>query len=56
MAQNIWKKYFFSTPGNPSLAHREVVSDAMYEPPTKKIYYLTAAIINAVDNENLAEK
>ena len=28
----------------------------MYESPTKKIRSLTAAIINAADNENLAAK
>ena len=56
MAQDTWKKAIFITPGNPSLAHQEVVSDVMYEPPTKKILSLNAAIINAADNGNLASK
>ena len=46
----------FSTPGNASLAHQEVVSDVMYEPPTKKSRSLTLAIINASDNGKLAAK
>ena len=47
---------FFGTTGNPSLAHKEVVSDVMYEPPTKKIRFITEAIINAEDNGKLASK
>ena len=47
---------FFSTPSNPSLAHKEVVPDVMYEPPTKKSRSLTSSIINAADNGNLAGK
>ena len=35
---------------------QEVVSDVMYEPPTKKSRSLTAAIINAADNRNLDAK
>ena len=54
---NLWKKtLFIITPSNPSLAHQEVVSDVMYEPPTKKIRSLTTAIINVADNGNLDGK
>ena len=54
---NLWKKtLFIITPSNPSLAHQEVVSDVMYEPPTKKIRSLTEAIINAAYDVNLAAK
>ena len=56
MAHNIWKKEIFSTPDNPSLAHQEVVSDVMYETPTKKSRSLTAAIINVAYNGNLSAK
>ena len=48
------ENYFFSTPGNPSLAHQEVVSYVVSEPPTNKIRSLTASIINTVDNTKLA--
>ena len=50
------RKLFFSTPDNPLLAHQEMVSDVMYEPPTRNIISITAAIINATDNGNLATK
>ena len=56
MARNIWKKYFFLNPVNPVLAHQEVVSDVMYEPPTNKSRSLTAAIINVADHGNLDVK
>ena len=56
MAQNLGKKDIFRTPGNSSLPHQEVVPDFMYEPTTKKSLSLTAAIINAADNGNLAAK
>ena len=48
--------YIFSTPGKPSLAHQEVVSDIMYEPHKKKRRSLTAANINASDNGKLSSK
>ena len=50
------RNVFLINPGNPSLAHQEVVSDIMYEPPTKKSRSLTASIINAEDNGNLSGK
>ena len=56
MAHNIRKKEIFSTPDNPSLAHQELVSDVMYEPPTKKICSLNAAIINEANNGNSVAK
>ena len=46
----------FSTPGNPSTTHREVVLDVVSEPPTNKIRSFTESIINVADNENLAAK
>ena len=55
-SQSIERKICFSTPGNPSLTHQEVVSDVMYEPPTNKSRSLTAAIINAADNGKTASK
>ena len=56
VSQYMGERCFSRTPGNPSLAHQEVVSYVMYEPPTKKSRYLTAAIVNTADNGNLAEK
>ena len=50
------RKVFFSSPGNPSLTHQEVVLDIVSGPPIKKIRSLTVAIINTADNENLAAK
>ena len=50
------RKLFFRTPGNPSLAHQEVVSYVMSETPTKKIRSLTVSIINAADNVKFSEK
>ena len=46
----------FSTTGNSSLAHQEVVSDVMYETSTKKSHCLTAAIINTAENGNFSAK
>ena len=54
---NLWKKaIFIITPSNPSLAHQEVVSDVMYEPPTKRIPSITVSIINTANNGELVEK
>ena len=50
------RNIFFRTPGNPSLDHKELVSDVVSETPTNKSRSLTEAIINATDNANLAEK
>ena len=50
------RKIFSVTLGNPSLAHQEVVSYVTHEPPSNKIRSLTAAIINAADNGNVASK
>ena len=46
----------FSTPGNPSLTHKYVLSDAVFEPPIKKNCSLTAGIVNATDNKDLTKK
>ena len=46
----------FSTSGNPSLPHQEVVSYVVYGTPTKEISSITAAIIKAEDYSNLASK
>ena len=50
------ESYFLITPVNPSLSYKEVVSDVVSEPPTKKLRSLTAAIINATGNANLSAK
>ena len=50
------RKLFSGNPGNNSLAYQEVVSDFMYETLINKSRSLTAAIINATDNENLSTK
>ena len=50
------RKISFITRDNPSLFYQEVVSDVMYELPTKKSSSLTAAMINAEDNGNLDSK
>ena len=56
MTNNIWKIDIYSTPGNPSLNHQEVVPDVVSEPPTNKIRSLTSSTINTTDNANLAAK
>ena len=50
------EEIIFFNPVNPVLAHQEVVSDVMYEPPTNKSRSLIASIIKTADNGNLAEK
>ena len=47
---------FFSTPGNPSFDHQEVVSYVISEPPTNKSRSLTAAIFNVANNVKLDGK
>ena len=56
MTNNIWKIDIFSTPGNPSITHQEVVPDVVSDPPTNKIRSLTSPTINTTDNANLAAK
>ena len=53
-SQSMEEISFFGTPGKPLLAHQEVVSYVMYENPIKKLYSLTASIINMVDDANLS--
>ena len=50
------RNVFFSTPGNPSPNHKEVVSDVVSGPPLKKIRSLNAYVINTVENEKMSAK
>ena len=48
--------YIFSTPGNPLLTHKEVVSYVVSEPLTTKTCSLTESTINVADNANMSTK
>ena len=54
--EDIYIYIYISTPGNTSLAHQEVLSYVVPEPPTKKTSSLTSAIISEADNANLTAK